>query len=86
MVVAPSKAVNAGGVSVSELEMAQNAERLYWTAEEVDEKLKGIMANIFAKCAEAAKEYGDKPTNYVIGANIAGFLKVADAMMAQGNV
>ena len=50
------------------------------------EKLKGIMANIFAKCAEAAKEYGDKPTNYVIGANIAGFLKVADAMMAQGNV
>ncbi|MFR5855411.1 MAG: hypothetical protein ACLUE8_14435 [Lachnospiraceae bacterium] len=57
-----------------------------WTFDEVDEKLEGIMANIFAKCAEAAKEYGDKPTNYVIGANIAGFLQVADAMMAQGNV
>ena len=83
---APGKAANAGGVATSALEMSQNSARLSWTFEEVDEKLKGIMANIFAKCAEAAKEYGDKPTNYVIGANIAGFLKVADAMMAQGNV
>ena len=83
---APGKAANAGGVATSALEMSQNSQRLSWTFEEVDEKLKGIMANIFAKCAEAAKEYGDKPTNYVIGANIAGFLKVADAMMAQGNV
>ena len=83
---APGKAANAGGVATSALEMSQNSARLSWTFDEVDEKLKGIMANIFAKCAEAAKEYGDKPTNYVIGANIAGFLKVADAMMAQGNV
>ena len=83
---APGKAANAGGVATSALEMSQNSARLCWTFDEVDEKLKGIMANIFAKCAEAAKEYGDKPTNYVIGANIAGFLKVADAMMAQGNV
>ena len=83
---APGKAANAGGVATSALEMCQNSARLSWTFDEVDEKLKGIMANIFAKCAEAAKEYGDKPTNYVDGANIAGFLKVADAMMAQGNV
>ena len=83
---APGKAANAGGVATSALEMSQNSARLSWTFDEVDEKLKGIMANIFAKCAEAAKEYGDRPTNYVIGANIAGFLKVADAMMAQGNV
>ena len=83
---APGKAANAGGVATSALEMSQNSARLSWSFDEVDEKLKGIMANIFAKCAEAAKEYGDKPTNYVIGANIAGFLKVADAMMAQGNV
>ena len=83
---APGKAANAGGVATSALEMCQNSARLSWTFDEVDEKLKGIMANIFAKCAEAAKEYGDKPTNYFIGAYIAGFLKVADAMMAQGNV
>ena len=83
---APGKAANAGGVATSALEMSQNSARLSWTFDEVDEKLKGIMVNIFAKCAEAAKEYGDKPTNYVVGANIAGFLKVADAMMAQGNV
>ena len=83
---APGKAANAGGVATSALEMSQNSARLSWTFDEVDEKLKGIMANIFAKCAEAAKEYGDKPTNYVVGANIAGFLKVADAMMAQGIV
>ena len=83
MVVAPSKAVNAGGVSVSELEMAQNAERLYWTAEEVDAKLKGIMKNIYASSVEVAERYG-LGYDLVAGANIAGFQKVADAMMAQG--
>ncbi len=83
MIVAPSKAVNAGGVSVSELEMAQNAERLYWTAEEVDEKLQGIMKNIYASSVEVAERYG-LGYDLVAGANIAGFQKVADAMMAQG--
>ena len=90
LVVAPSKAVNAGGVSVSELEMAQNAERLYWSAEEVDEKLKGIMKNIFDSSVEVAKRYnlkrGENNQFYdlVAAANILGFQKVADAMMAQG--
>ena len=83
MIVAPSKAVNAGGVSVSELEMAQNAERLYWSAEEVDEKLKGIMKNIHKVSVEAAEEYG-LGYNLVAGANLAGFKKVAEAMMEQG--
>ena len=83
IVVAPSKAVNAGGVSVSELEMAQNAERLYWSAEEVDEKLKGIMKNIYDSSVEVAERYG-LGYDLVAGANIAGFQKVADAMMAQG--
>ena len=83
IVVAPSKAVNAGGVSVSELEMAQNAERLYWTAEEVDEKLKGIMKNIYHSSVEVAERYG-LGYDLVAGANIVGFQKVADAMMAQG--
>ena len=83
MVVAPSKAVNAGGVSVSELEMAQNAERLYWTAEEVDTKLKGIMQNIYHSSVEVAERYG-LGYDLVAGANIVGFQKVADAMMAQG--
>jgi glutamate dehydrogenase (NADP+) len=83
IVVAPSKAVNAGGVSVSELEMAQNAERLYWTAEEVDAKLQGIMKNIYASSVEVAERYG-LGYNLVAGANIVGFQKVADAMMAQG--
>ena len=83
---APGKAANAGGVATSALEMSQNSMRLSWSFEEVDEKLKGIMKGIFTQCAAAAKEYGDKPTNYVIGANIAGFLKVAEAMMAQGLV
>ena len=83
IVVAPSKAVNAGGVSVSELEMAQNAERLYWTAEEVDEKLKGIMKNIYNSSVEVAERYG-LGYDLVAGANIVGFQKVADAMMAQG--
>ena len=83
MVVAPSKAVNAGGVSVSELEMAQNAERLYWTAEEVDEKMHAIMKNIYHNSVEAAERYG-LGYDLVAGANIVGFQKVADAMMAQG--
>ena len=83
LVVAPSKAVNAGGVSVSELEMAQNAERLYWTAEEVDAKLKGIMKNIYHSSVEVAERYG-LGYDLVAGANIVGFQKVADAMMAQG--
>jgi glutamate dehydrogenase (NADP+) len=83
MVVAPSKAVNAGGVSVSELEMAQNAERLYWSAEEVDAKLQGIMKNIYESSVEVAERYG-LGYDLVAGANIVGFQKVADAMMAQG--
>ena len=83
MVVAPSKAVNAGGVSVSELEMAQNAERLYWTAEEVDAKMHAIMKNIYHNSVEAAERYG-LGYDLVAGANIVGFQKVADAMMAQG--
>ena len=83
---APGKAANAGGVATSALEMSQNSMRLSWSFEEVDEKLKGIMKGIFTQCAKAAAEYGDKPTNYVVGANIAGFLKVAEAMMAQGVV
>ena len=64
--------------------MTQNSTRLSWTFEEVDAKLKCIMRDIFDKSASAAKAYADKPTNYVVGANIAGFLKVAEAMMAQG--
>ena len=83
---APGKAANAGGVATSALEMSQNSMRLSWTFEEVDEKLKGIMAGIFNQCAACAAQYADKPTNYVVGANIAGFLKVAEAMMAQGVV
>ncbi len=83
MVIAPSKAVNAGGVLVSGLEMSQNSERLSWTAEEVDSKLRRIMAGIHDGSAEAAKEYG-LGYNLVAGANIVGFQKVADAMMAQG--
>ena len=83
--VAPSKAVNAGGVSVSGLEMSQNSMRYSWTAEEVDEKLKMIMKNIFNNSVAAAEKYG-MPGNLVAGANIAGFIKVADAMLAQGVV
>ena len=82
---APAKAANAGGVATSALEMSQNSQRLSWTFEEVDAKLKGIMENIFAKVDEAAKEYATEG-DYVSGANIAGFLKVAEAMMAQGAV
>ncbi|MGG0654912.1 NADP-specific glutamate dehydrogenase [Rummeliibacillus pycnus] len=80
---APAKAANAGGVAVSALEMAQNSMRLFWTFEEVDEKLHDIMKSIYQNSVEAAKEFGHEG-NLLIGANIAGFLKVADAMIAQG--
>jgi glutamate dehydrogenase (NADP+) len=83
MIVAPSKAVNAGGVAVSGLEMSQNSLRLSWTAEEVDARLKAIMKNIHDLSVAAAREYG-LGYNLVAGANIAGFKKVAEAMMAQG--
>ena len=82
---APGKAANAGGVATSALEMSQNSERLSWTFEEVDAKLKQIMTNIFHNLDNAAKKYGSEG-NYVIGANIAGFEKVVDAMNAQGIV
>ena len=85
VIVAPSKAVNAGGVATSGLEMTQNSMRLSWTAEEVDEKLKGIMKNIFHNSVKAANDYG-LGDDLVAGANIAGFIKVAAAMLAQGAV
>ena len=85
VIVAPSKAVNAGGVAVSGLEMSQNSMRYSWSAEEVDEKLKGIMKNIFNNSVAAANKYG-LGDDLVAGANIAGFIKVADAMKAQGVV
>ena len=85
VIVAPSKAVNAGGVAVSALEMAQNSQRLAWSAEEVDAKLKNIMVNIHDSSAKTAEEYGFG-YDLVKGANIAGFKKVAEAMMAQGIV
>ncbi len=85
MLFGPAKAANAGGVATSALEMSQNSQRLGWTFEEVDAKLKNIMENIFNNIAAAAKEYGMEG-NYAAGANIAGFLKVANAMMAQGIV
>ena len=80
---APGKAANAGGVSVSGLEMAQNSQKLTWTAEEVDQRLKQIMANIHEQCCKYGKN-PDGSINYVKGANVAGFMKVARAMMAQG--
>jgi len=83
--VGPSKAANAGGVAVSGLEMSQNSMRLAWTFEEVDSKLNTIMLNIYKNASEAAEKYGHKD-NLVIGANIAGFIKVAEAMKAQGIV
>ena len=83
IIVAPSKAVNAGGVGVSALEMSQNSERLHWTAEEVDEQLHKMMVNIYNSSVEAAEEYG-LGYDLVAGANIAGFKKVADAMYKQG--
>ena len=85
MLYGPAKAANAGGVAVSGLEMSQNSERLSWTFEDVDNRLQNIMKEIFKSCDEASKEY-DMPGNYMAGANIAGFLKVAEAMKAQGCV
>ena len=81
---APAKAANAGGVATSGLEMSQNSQRLNWTFEEVDAKLQQIMKNIYAAAADAAAQV-DMPGNLVVGANIAGFLKVADAMIWQGD-
>ena len=85
VVFLPGKAANAGGVATSGLEMSQNAQRLSWTFDEVDETLRSIMSNIHLRAHSAAAEYG-YPGNYVVGANIAGFMKVAEAMMAQGIV
>ena len=81
----PGKAANAGGVAVSGLEMSQNSLRLSWTREEVDQRLHGIMCSIHDACTSTADEYG-QPGNYVLGANIAGFIKVADSMLDQGVV
>ena len=81
----PGKAANAGGVATSALEMAQNSERLSWSFEKVDAKLKAIMIDLFHNIENAAKKYGFDG-NYVVGANIAGFEKVVDAMNAQGIV
>ncbi len=81
----PGKAANAGGVSVSGLEMTQNSQRLNWTREEVDQRLQIIMKNIHKSCVDTAEQYGS-PGNYVVGANIAGFVKVAEAMIDQGVV
>ena len=80
----PGKAANAGGVATSGLEMAQSSQRLYWTAEEVDAKLHRIMLDIHANCKKYGAIAGQQNINYVVGANIAGFVKVADAMLAQG--
>ena len=81
----PGKAANAGGVAVSGLEMSQNSLRLSWTREEVDNRLKGIMKSIHTTCVETAERF-NTPGNYVNGANIGGFLKVADTMLDQGVV
>ena len=85
MLYGPAKAANAGGVATSGLEMTQNSMRLSWSFEEVDEKLHTIMVSIFKACDEAAKTYGMEG-NYMAGANIAGFIKVAESMKAQGTV
>jgi len=82
---APGKAANAGGVAVSALEMSQNHQLQSWTFEEVDSKLKTIMTGIFNKMSQASQEYG-MAGNYVAGANIAGFIRVAEAMLAHGVV
>ena len=81
----PGKAANAGGVATSQLEMAQNASMTQWSFQEVDARLKGIMANIYNMASETAKEF-NQAHNLVLGANIAGFRKVADAMIDQGAV
>ena len=85
LLYSPGKASNAGGVATSGLEMSQNSMRLSWTFEEVDEKLQGIMKNIYKACYDASVECG-KPGDLMLGANVAGFLKVANAMLAQGIV
>jgi glutamate dehydrogenase (NADP+) len=85
LLYSPGKASNAGGVATSGLEMSQNSIRMSWTFEEVDEKLQGIMKNIYKACYDASVECG-KPGDLMVGANVAGFLKVAEAMMAQGIV
>ena len=85
VIFAPGKAANAGGVATSALEMSQNSERLSWSFEEVDAKLKGIMEGIFHASYDASKEVGQEG-NLMVGANCAGFLKVAAAMLAQGIV
>ena len=85
VVFLPAKAANAGGVATSALEMAQSSGRMFWSFEEVDEKLKGIMINIYHNIDKAAKDYG-YDGNYVMGANIAGFIKVAEAMLLHGIV
>ena len=85
MLYGPAKAANAGGVATSGLEMTQNSIRLSWSFEEVDEKLKGIMVSIFNACDTYSKAYGLEG-NYMAGANIAGFIKVAESMKAQGAV
>jgi len=82
---APGKAANAGGVATSALEMAQSSQRMFWSAAEVEKRLEDIMVNIFRSANAAAKEYGQE-NNFITGANIAGFKKVADAMIAQGIV
>ena len=82
---APGKAANAGGVAVSGLEMSQNSMRISWQREEVDQRLQVIMKSIHKTCLNAAEEYGT-PGNYMIGANIAGFVKVVEAMLDQGLV
>ena len=82
---APAKAANAGGVATSGLEMSQNSLRLSWSREEVEQRLHNIMKSIHKNCLEAAEAYGS-PGNYVVGANVAGFLKVAKAMVAYGVV
>ena len=86
LIYVPAKAANAGGVAVSALEMSQNSERLSWTFEDVDGKLHDIMKNIYKSISEAAKKYGRNEDDFITGANVAGFLKVAEAMMAQGCV
>ena len=81
----PAKAANAGGVATSGLEMSQNSLRLSWTREEVDKRLQNIMISVHQQCFDAAEEYG-QPGNLATGANIAGFVKVADSMLDQGCV
>ena len=82
---APAKAANAGGVATSALEMSQNSMRFSWTFDEVDQRLKGIMTDLYRSASQAAREYG-MAGDLVAGANIAGFIKVADAMLAYGVV